>query len=123
MSKLPSKNLKWIRNAIIAAEMMMLFIIWSFIPEIIKNNPIVHVGNGKYGPRVGFLLLTLLPLLGLIAHGGSNWDNEEIHTDDAREKARIEVERKTETFKKQILLSIALFILAFFVIIVAIISG
>lgn len=123
MSKLSSKTLRWIRNIIMAAEMIALFIIWSYIPAIIKNNPTVHVGNGKYGPRVGFLLLTLLPLLGLITHGGSKWNDEEIHTDDATEKAQIETERKTETLKNQILLSIALFCTAFFGMILAIIFG
>lgn len=123
MGKLSSRNLKWVRNAIIAAEMIVLFILWSYIPAIIKNNSLVHVGNGKYGPGAGFLLLVPFPLLGLIARGGRNWDDAEIHTDDSVERARIEEIRKTKTTGNQILLSIALFLGALLGILAAVFLG
>lgn len=118
-----TKNLRWIRNIAVAAEMIVVLILWTFIPAVIENNSIVHVGNGKYGLKAGFLLLALLPLLGLLTRGGSNWDDVDIHTDDAAEKARIEDARKSETLKCQILLSVFCFFAACFGVIAAINMG
>lgn len=70
MNRLSSKNLRWIRNIIMFAGMIIVFILWLQIPPIIENNRLVHVGNGKYGLRLGFLLMVLFPLLGLIPNNG-----------------------------------------------------
>lgn len=104
-TKSTSVNLKWIRNAVMAAEMVVLFILWSFIPALIRNTSAVHVGNGNYGSRAGFLLLILLPLFGLIPQKRNNWEDNEIHTDDAAERVQIEQERENESFKSQLLAS------------------
>lgn len=122
-SESASINLKWIRNTVMAAEMMVLLILWFFIPALIRNTPAVHVGNGQYGPRAGALLLVLFPLFGLIPQRQNNWEDNEIHTDDAAEKVQIEQKRKTESFKTQLLVSALGFIGACLGIIAAICMG
>lgn len=107
---LSTKNLRRIRNITLVSEVIVIFILCSYVPAIIKNSAIVHVGNGKYGPGAASLLLTIFPLLGLLTHGGNKWDDKEIHTDDSVEKMQIEDARKSETLKCQILLSAFLFL-------------
>ena len=103
---------------------MVIFILWLYIPPIIENNRPVHVGNGKYGSRLGFLLMALFPLLGLIPQKSKLlWEGEEIHTDDAKERAGIVEERKMESLKVQILLTVFGFMAACFGIIMAIFMG
>ena len=114
-TKSASVNLKWIRNAVMAAEMTVLLILWSFIPVLIRNTPAVHVGSGKYGLRAGALLLVLLPLFGLIPQKRNSWEDNEIHTDNAAERIQIEQEREAESFKSQLLISALGFIGAFFI--------
>ena len=103
MNKLTSKNLRIIRNIIMISGMIAAFILWFFIPSFIRNSPQVHVGNGAYGSRLGFLLLLPLPLLGLIPH---KQDDGEIHTDNARARAMLEEERNTEELKTQIAMAV-----------------
>lgn len=124
MKRLSSKNLRWIRNFIMIAEMILIFFLWLQIPPIIENDSLVHVGNGKYGSRLGFLLMVLFPLLGLIPNNGlEKWEDAEIHTNDAKEREKIEEERKTKAFIYQILLSVFGFIIACFGVILAAFGG
>lgn len=68
MDKLTSTKLKHIRNIIMIAGIVAAFIIWLFIPWVIENNRLVHVGNGRFGSKIGFLLILGFPLFGLIPH-------------------------------------------------------
>lgn len=124
MNRLTSKNLRWIRNIIMVGGMIVILILWLYIPSIIENNRQVHVGNGKYGSKLGFLLMVPFPLLGLIPEKPNLlWEGEEIHTDDAKERAELEEKQKIESLKVQILLSVFGFMVACFGIILAILLG
>lgn len=102
----------------------MIFILWLYIPPIIENNRQVHVGNGKYGSRLGFLLMVPFPLLGLIPQKPNLlWEGEEIHTDNAKERTELGEKRKIEALKVQILLTVFGFMVACFGIILAILVG
>lgn len=121
--KFSTKSLTWIRNIALAAEMLTVLLLWTFVPAVIENNTLVHAGNGKYGPGAAFLLLALLPLLGLFTREGHKWGDGEIHTEDVVERARLEDAQKAETLKCQILLSAFLFLGACFGMIAAVCLG
>ena len=61
MNKLTAKKLRIIRNSIIVVGIALAFVIWLQIPSVIENNAWFHVGNGKYGSKLGALLLLFLP--------------------------------------------------------------
>ena len=61
MNRLTTKQLGFIRNLIIVIGIVLAFILWLHIPAFIENNSLVHVGNGKYGSKLGFLLLMPIP--------------------------------------------------------------
>lgn len=86
MKKLTSTQLKKIRLFVIFTGMLLCFIIWLFIPDVIKNNALVHVGNGEYGSKWGALIVILIPLFGLIP---CRMD-EEIHTKDPKEREALQ---------------------------------
>lgn len=86
MKKLTSKQLKTIRLITIFTGMFLCFVIWLFIPDVIKNNAFFHVGNGKYGSKAGALVVILLPLFGFIP----TRVDEEIHTKDPVERAELQ---------------------------------
>jgi len=103
MKRLTSTQLRTIRHIVIIAGMILCFIIWLFIPDVIKNNALVHVGNGEYGSKYGALIVVLIPLFGFIP---TRMD-EEIHTKDPKERAALQekFDRRTE----EIQLPIAIF--------------
>lgn len=101
MNGLTVKQWKRIRNLIILAGMLLSFLLWLWMPSVIKNNPLVHVGNGAYGLKQGALLSVLLPLIGLIPQK----PGEEIHTADPGERAKIEEERERRSTKTQVLVA------------------
>ena len=119
MDKLTSTKLKHIRNIIMIAGIVAAFIIWLFIPWVIENNRMVHVGNGRFGSKIGFLLILGFPLFGLIPQR----PEEEIHTDDPIERARIEEEREKASAKIQIILTVAEGLTACFVMFLAVVFG
>ena len=119
MDKMSSTRLKRIRNIIMVAGIVAAFIIWLFIPWVIENNRLVHVGNGRFGSKIGFLLILGLPLFGLIPHR----PDEEIHTDDPVERARIEEEWEIASAKLQIIFTAAEGATACFVMFLAIVFG
>ena len=104
MKKLTSKQLRNIRRVIIVAGMLLCFIIWLFIPDVIKNNAAFHVGNGKYGSKMGALLIVLLPLFGFIP----TRIEEEIHTKDPVERA--ELQEKFDRRSEEMQLVVAFYV-------------
>ena len=103
MKKLTSKQLRIIRIFTIAIGMLISFLIWLFLPDVISNNALFHVGNGKYGSKIGALLVVLIPLFGFIPARME----EEIHTKDARE--RVELKEKFDKRTEEIQLAVAIF--------------
>lgn len=103
MKKLTSKQLRMIRLITIFTGMLLCFVIWLFIPDVIQNNAFFHVGNGKYGSKTGALLLVLIPLFGFIPQR----TEEEIHTKDPVERA--ELQEKLDKRSEEIQLAVAFF--------------
>ena len=81
MKKLYSKQLRTIRIITIIIGMLISFVIWLFLPNVINNNALFHVGNGRYGSKIGALLIMLIPLFGFIPARIA----EEIHSEDLME--------------------------------------
>lgn len=94
MKKLSSQQLRIIRIFTIIIGMLISFVIWLLLPDVIKNNALFHVGNGKYGSKLGALLLVLIPLFGFIP----SRMGEEIHTKDSMERGELKekLDRKSE---------------------------
>ena len=103
MKKLHSKQLRTIRILIIISGMLISFCIWLFLPDVIKNNALYHVGNGKFGSKAGMLLIVLIPLFGFIPCR----TGEEIHTEDPVERA--ELQEGSDKRAEEMQLGIALF--------------
>lgn len=102
MKKLSSQQLRTIRIFTIIIGMLISFVIWLFLPDVINNNALFHVGNGKYGSKLGALLLVLIPLFGFIP----GRMGEEIHTKDSMERG--ELKEKLDRKSEEIQLAIAL---------------
>ncbi len=102
MKKLSSQQLRAIRIFIIIIGMLISFVIWLFLPDVLNNNALFHVGNGKYGSKLGALLLVLIPLFGFIP----GRMDEEIHTKDSKE--RVELQEKYDRKSEEIQLAVAL---------------
>jgi len=103
MKKLTSKQLRTIRILIIVSGMLISFFIWLFLPDVINNNALYHVGNGKYGSKLGMLLIVLIPLFGFIPCR----TDEEIHSKDSMERA--ELQEKFDKRAEETQLAVALF--------------
>ena len=103
MKKLSSRQLRTIRIFTIIIGMLISFIIWLFLPDVLKNNALFHVGNGKTGSKLGALLLVLIPLFGFIP----GRMDEEIHTKDSME--RVELKEKFDKRSEEIQIAVAFF--------------
>ena len=103
MNKLTSKQLRIIRILIMGFGILISFCIWLFLPDVINNNDLYHVGNGKYGSKVGMLLIVLIPLFGFIPCHTS----EEIHSEDSVERA--ELQEKLDKKAEETQLAVTLF--------------
>ena len=103
MKKLTSKQLRTIRILIIVIGLLISFCIWLFWPDVINNNALYHVGNGKYGSKIGALLLVLIPLFGFIPCR----TDEEIHSKDSMERA--DLKEKFDKRAEEIQIAVALF--------------
>ena len=103
MKKLTSKQLKTIRILIIVIGMLISFCIWLFCPDVINNNDLYHVGNGEYGSKIGALLIVLIPLFGFIPCR----TGEELHSEDALERA--ELQEKLDKRAEETQLAVSLF--------------
>lgn len=122
MEKLTVKKLKWIRILIMCAGMVIAFILWFRIPSIVENNRLIHSGDGEYGSKLGFLLIVLLPLLGLISKRPAFMDTE-IHTDDVNERAKVEEEWKMESEKIKTVYTIGYIVTAWLIMVLIIALG
>ena len=60
-----SKTCKLLRNIFMGVGVIGGLIIWKFVPDMIKNTPTFHAGNGDYGSKTGMLLVLILPLFAL----------------------------------------------------------
>lgn len=103
MNKLTSKQLRTIRILIMGFGILISFCIWLFLPDVINNNALYHVGNGKYGSKAGMLLIVLIPLFGSIPCP----TGEEIHSEDSVERA--ELQEKSDKKAEEAQLAVALF--------------
>lgn len=103
MKKLTSKQLRIIRILIIVIGILISFCIWLFLPDVINNNALYHVGNGKYGSKIGMLLIVLIPLFGFIPCR----TDEEIHSKDSMERAKLQ--EKFDKRAEETQLAVALF--------------
>lgn len=116
MNRRSLKTLKRARNIIVAVGIIGGLIIWNAVPWVISNNRLMHVGNGQYGSKIGLLILLVLPLLSFLA----SMEQEEIHTDDETERARLEEETKKAVVNKQICLAIGESITVWFLMCIAV---
>lgn len=98
MDKRSIKALTKIRNIIIMVGIVGGLIIWFRIPDGILNNRLIHVGNGKYGSKIGLLILLVLPVFSIF----SGIKKDEIHTEDDDERVELEEEMKRATINTQI---------------------
>ena len=103
MKKLNSKQLRTIRILTVVIGMLISFCIWLFWSDVINNNALYHVGNGKYGSKIGMLLIVLIPLFGFIPCR----TDEEIHSKDATERA--ELQEKLDKRAEETQLAVSLF--------------
>ena len=97
MKRLTSKQLRTIRIFVIVVGIFISFFIWLSWPDVINNNPLYHVGNGRYGSKIGALLILLIPLFGFCPSGL----NEEIHSTDPIERAELQekLDKRAETIR------------------------
>lgn len=70
--------------------MIVGFIIWKYVPAIIKNSPQFHVGNDAYGSKNGMLLLLPLPLFALCSTRQKY--ELEFHGDDEAYRTKVQNE-------------------------------
>ena len=104
-----NKKLKLLRNTLIAAGIVIGFMIWLFMPELFTNNRFVHFGNGKYVSKYCALIALPCPLLALLPNNKS----EEIHTDDPDEYQKVMKDKKINDLKTQIMDAIVIDLLIF----------
>lgn len=119
MKKLNSKQLKMLRNIIIVITIVVGFIIWKFVPDMIRNSSLFHVGNAKWASKKGALILLLLPFFALIP-GKMPW---EIHSDDPAIVAELTEKWKVEDAKRQIVIALMEFFVIVMVLGLAILLG
>lgn len=100
-----SKKLRIIRDIIIIVSIIGGFILWLFLPSVFENTSFFHVGNGKYGSKIGALLMLLIPLTALFPVK----NDDEIHTDDQEEKTKLLENRNIRARKTQIIIAIGNF--------------
>ena len=95
MKKLNSRQLRTIRIFTIVIGMLISFCIWLFWSDVINNNALYHEGNGKYGSKIGALLIVLIPLFGFIPCRAE----DEIHSNDLLERAELQekFDKRAET--------------------------
>lgn len=97
MKKLSIKQLKIVRNLVCVAGILGGFILWTFLPDTFRNTSLFHIGNGEFGFKAGALILLLIQFFAFIP----NTQQEEIHTEDPEERAKLEEERARENAHRQ----------------------
>ncbi len=104
MKKLSSKQLKIIRNVICVAGIVGGFVLWTFLPDTFRNTSLFHVGNGEFGFKAGALILLLIQFFAFIP----DTQQEEIHTEDLEERAKLEEERARKNAQLQVYTALGL---------------
>jgi len=104
MKNLSIKQLKLIRNLICVAGIVGGFILWTFLPDTFQNTSLFHVGNGESGFKVGALILLLIQFFAFLP----DTNQEEIHTEDPEERAKLEEERGKKNALRQVYTAIGL---------------
>ena len=99
MKNLSNNHLKLIRNIVCVLGISVGFLLWWFLPDTFKNTRLFHIGSGEYGSKYGALCFLLIQLFALIP----NLDKEEIHTDDAEERAMLTAKRERKELIRQII--------------------
>ena len=98
MKNLSIKQLKMLRNLICAAGIVGGIILWTFLPDTFRNTSFFHVGNGESGFKAGALILLLIQFFAFVP----NTQQEEIHTEDPEERAKLEEERARKNAQLQV---------------------
>ncbi len=83
-----AKTYRILTYAFILTGMIAGFIIWKYVPDIIKNYPEIHVGNGAYGSKNGMLLLLPIPLFALCFTRQKQ--EPEFHGDDEAYRTKVQ---------------------------------
>lgn len=76
------KRYKILRNIFILIGIVGGFVIWLFVPTVIRNDAFIHVGNGPYGLKYGYLVILLIPLCALIPVTEPHNGALSFHSDD-----------------------------------------
>ena len=104
MKNLSIKQLKIVRNLVCVAGIVGGFILWTFLPDTFRNTSLFHIGNGEYGFKAGALILLLIQFFAFVP----NTQQEEIHTEDPEERAKLEEERARKNAQLQVYTALGL---------------
>lgn len=99
-----AKNMKRVRNIVMASTVVLGFICWLFIPYEFRNSAFFHSGNGEYGTKTAALILLLFPLFALIP----DKDNNEVHTEDPVEREKLMEEIALREARRQTMIATGL---------------
>lgn len=105
MKKLSDLQLKIMLYVVSAFGIIGGFLLWRLLPYTFRNTSFFHVGNGKFGNKIGSLIILPLQLLAFVRKDNSI---EEVHTDDPEEKARLETINARKILELQVLRAIGL---------------
>lgn len=108
MKKISNKQLKVILYIVSALGIIVGFLLWRLLPQTFRNTSLFHVGNEEYGSKYGLLIFLPLQLIAFIRKDNSI---EEIHTDDPKERAKIEAINTRRILKIQVIWAIGLALL------------
>lgn len=72
--------------------------LWTFLPDTFRNTSLFHVGNGEFGIKTGALILLPIQFFAFIPAT----QQEEIHTEDPEERAKLEEERTRQNTIRQV---------------------
>ena len=86
MKNLSIKQLKTVRKLVCVAGIVGGFILWTFLPDTFRNTSFFYIGNGEFGFKAGVLILLLIQFFAFVP----NTQQEEIHTEDPEERAKLE---------------------------------
>lgn len=105
MKKLTIGQLKMLRNVICALGIGIGFFLWLLLPDTIRNTTFFHIGTGEYASKNAALIFLLIQFFAFI-----RTDNnlEEIHTDDPEERKQLQEKRDKKILEKQVIQAIAL---------------
>jgi hypothetical protein len=76
----------------------------NFLPDTFRNTRLFHIGNTEFGYKPGALILLLIQFFAFIP----DTDQNEIHTDDPGERARLEEEHVRKNALRQVYTALGL---------------